>query len=256
MNQSLWYGVKRNKRLLSMISQIMNKPGVYLFKDEAGKVLYVGKAKSFKNRLKGHNHLPVEVYEKHVTTEYREEFDDEKRDSLEKRLILKHNPPFNQMYNTVFCKFNEVPETILIQGRTLYKCPYPIRCHPYEKVGKREIMDNMSESMFRTYALRRIPISFRNTTDGGCYVYTSEEGVKILEKLMLNRWRWTLTTCLIKDVPWGCAWEPNCEQDKIDHYIHESIMNSIRGLITEEFDEINPIDPWAIPRRSINKPSE
>lgn len=232
-----------------MISQIMNKTGVYLFKDEAGKVLYVGKAKSFKNRLKSHNHLPVEVYEKHVTTEYREEFDDEKRDSLEKRLILKHNPPFNQMNNTVFCKFNEVPDTILANGKKLFRGQYLINT-----------LDRWTSSGrggAQNYAIKRFPISFRPTTDGDVYFYSSPEGVKNIERVLLNRWRWELLYALSPYIygeyphyrTVGEEYIEPSDEDRIQVEIKNSITKTLKELITEEFDEINPSDPWAVPRK-------
>jgi hypothetical protein len=230
-----------------MISKIMNNPGVYLFKDGAGKVMYVGKTKSFKNRLSHHNHLPKEVYDNHVSTEYREVLDDEERDSLEKRLILKHNPPFNQTHNTVFCKLNEIPETILSCGETLYKCRYPVYINSID-LGKKGLYDTVHGGHIKRYAAKRCRIALRSNTSHDCYVYTSKNFVEIIEKLMLNRWREDLLSHFLKNVPQGLRFNPITENDSIKAKIYHRISDTVRDLIKEEFDEINPTVPWSIPR--------
>ena len=40
--------------MLEQRRSLPDAPGVYLFKDEKGKVLYVGKAKSIRKRVAGH----------------------------------------------------------------------------------------------------------------------------------------------------------------------------------------------------------
>lgn len=82
-------------------SGIPTKPGVYIFSDERGKILYIGKAKNLKNRLaqyfqKGsvwkqdmlQNASKVEFHI--VTTESESLF-------LEDNLIKKHTPPYNSL---------------------------------------------------------------------------------------------------------------------------------------------------------------
>jgi hypothetical protein len=233
------------------MSAAMIKEGVYLFKDGNGKVLYVGKSGNIKSRMKNHNHLPVEVYEQKKSVEFREESDPVKRDSLESRMILKHNPPFNQRGNTVFCKFNEVPETILSAGRTLYKCQYPTSLTG--KIAKNDLVDWGGESGIRRYCLRRIPASFRYTTEGNCWVYSTKEGVQLIEKLMLNKWRRQLCREFIRDMEHGVRFEPLTEKESIDSKIYYNVQDTIDSLIKEEFEEINPVDVWAFPRKGSNK---
>ena len=40
--------------MLSKLSTVPQKPGIYLFKDAKKKILYVGKAKNLRNRLKNY----------------------------------------------------------------------------------------------------------------------------------------------------------------------------------------------------------
>ena len=40
--------------LQSKLTSLPNKPGIYLFKDNSGKVIYVGKARSLKSRVKNY----------------------------------------------------------------------------------------------------------------------------------------------------------------------------------------------------------
>jgi excinuclease ABC subunit C len=78
------------------------KPGCYLFKDQTGRILYVGKAKALRKRVtsyfqKSHNDRPkielmmdkIDSFDFVVTTTEVEAL------ILEKNLIKKHNPPFN-----------------------------------------------------------------------------------------------------------------------------------------------------------------
>src|SRR5829696_7547795 len=44
----------REERVREQRRGLPDAPGVYLFKDEKGKVLYVGKAKSIRKRVAGH----------------------------------------------------------------------------------------------------------------------------------------------------------------------------------------------------------
>ncbi len=42
---------ERRSRLKTLIKEAPQSPGVYLMRDETGEIIYVGKAKSLKNRL-------------------------------------------------------------------------------------------------------------------------------------------------------------------------------------------------------------
>ena len=76
-------------------------PGVYLFKDRAGRVLYVGKAKSLKDRLSTHLSATDPGDKSYRIVKASEDFDyivvknEREALELEAELIKKHLPPFN-----------------------------------------------------------------------------------------------------------------------------------------------------------------
>ncbi len=89
-------------RLESQLKALPAKPGVYLFRDRAGEVLYVGKAKSLRSRVRSYfqrsldsraaiRQLParVEDIEVIVTSTEVEAL------HLEQNLVKRHRPPFN-----------------------------------------------------------------------------------------------------------------------------------------------------------------
>ena len=88
--------------LQTKLSQVPRKPGVYLFKDEKAKVLYVGKAKSLRERLRSYFHKGAGLDERKqgmmrkvadfsyiVVDSELEAF------ALEANLIKEHRSPFN-----------------------------------------------------------------------------------------------------------------------------------------------------------------
>jgi excinuclease ABC subunit C len=90
------------ERLLARVDALPHGPGVYLFKDAAGEVLYVGKAKSLRDRVRGYfrergdGRLFVRFVERRVadvevlvTRSEKEAF------LLENNLIKQHKPRFN-----------------------------------------------------------------------------------------------------------------------------------------------------------------
>ncbi len=89
-------------RLENQLKELPAKPGVYLFRDKAGEVLYVGKAKSLRSRVRSYfqqshdtrtaiQQLPerVEDIEVIVTQNEVEAL------HLEQNLVKRHRPPFN-----------------------------------------------------------------------------------------------------------------------------------------------------------------
>ena len=89
-------------RFENQLKTLPAKPGVYLFRDKAGEVLYVGKAKSLRNRVRSYfqqshdtrtaiQQLPerVEDIEVIVTQNEVEAL------HLEQNLVKRHRPPFN-----------------------------------------------------------------------------------------------------------------------------------------------------------------
>ncbi len=91
--------------ILEKLRKVPSKPGVYIFKDSDGRVLYVGKAKSLRRRMTSYfqsksNSLPkidilverVEDFEFYVVDNEVEAL------VLECKMIKKHRPPFNVSY--------------------------------------------------------------------------------------------------------------------------------------------------------------
>jgi excinuclease ABC subunit C len=67
--------IARNERLDAQLKELPDSPGVYLFHDRDGVVLYVGKAKSLRKRVQSYFRREALL--------------------LEQNLIKRHRPPFN-----------------------------------------------------------------------------------------------------------------------------------------------------------------
>ncbi len=90
--------------LQQKLAQLPEKSGVYIYYDNKGKVLYVGKAKNLKNRVKQYFfESTVKPYKVSVMLKYVEDMEyiltESETDAfaLENTLIKKHSPPFNIM---------------------------------------------------------------------------------------------------------------------------------------------------------------
>jgi excinuclease ABC subunit C len=92
----------RKDRVEEQLKRLPARPGVYLFRDERGQVLYVGKAKSLRSRVRSYfqagrrdratiTALPERVHdvETIVTQSEVEAL------HLEQNLVIRHRPPFN-----------------------------------------------------------------------------------------------------------------------------------------------------------------
>jgi len=86
-----------------LLRELPESPGVYLFKDEAGRVLYVGKAKNVRRRLgsyrnasrrKAHRKMRALVREA-TSLEVRLQASEASALLLENDLIRSHRPPYN-----------------------------------------------------------------------------------------------------------------------------------------------------------------
>ncbi len=84
------------------LTQLPEKPGVYLFKDSSGRVLYVGKAKNLKNRISSYFHKSVQLepikkimLRRLADLEYIIVDSETEALFLETNLIKRHHPDFN-----------------------------------------------------------------------------------------------------------------------------------------------------------------
>lgn len=92
-----------SKHLQDKLALLPEKPGCYIMKDEKGSILYVGKAKILKNRVRSYFHGTHNQKTTRLVSHIRDfEFivtDSEKEALLlEINLIKKHTPPYNIMF--------------------------------------------------------------------------------------------------------------------------------------------------------------
>jgi excinuclease ABC subunit C len=91
-----------SERVAEQLKTIPTKPGVYLFRDEKGQILYVGKAKSLRPRVRSYfqargrdrptiSQLPERVHDVEVIVTRSEV----EALHLEQNLVKRHRPPFN-----------------------------------------------------------------------------------------------------------------------------------------------------------------
>ena len=91
-----------NETIIQKIEEAPQSPGVYMFKDEEGNVLYVGKAKNLRNRLRSYlsSNVPHKIS---VMLKKAQELEIITTDTelnafiLENNLIKTHKPPYNVM---------------------------------------------------------------------------------------------------------------------------------------------------------------
>ncbi len=87
------------KELIQKIQLIPPKPGVYLFKDATGRILYIGKALNLKNRVSSHfkkdDSLIGQFRQKIAAIDYIETENETQALLLEDQLIKKYQPKFN-----------------------------------------------------------------------------------------------------------------------------------------------------------------
>ena len=92
---------KRLDRLKSIVGSLPDKPGSYQFYDAEGTIIYVGKAKSLKNRVSSYFHTEVDRYKTKVLVSkimdisYTVVNSEEDALLLENSLIKKYNPRYN-----------------------------------------------------------------------------------------------------------------------------------------------------------------
>lgn len=92
-----------SKHLQDKLSLLPDQPGCYIMKDEKGKILYVGKAKVLKNRVRSyftgiHNNKTTRLVSHIRDFEYIVTGSEKEALLLEINLIKKHRPPFNIMF--------------------------------------------------------------------------------------------------------------------------------------------------------------
>lgn len=89
-----------NKNLTSKIKSLPQNPGVYLFKDKTGRILYIGKAIKLKNRVKSHFSKTSSIYKGNLIQnindiDYIKVIDEKEALILENDFIKKYQPRYN-----------------------------------------------------------------------------------------------------------------------------------------------------------------
>ena len=85
----------------AQLKELPRQPGVYLMKDETGMIIYVGKAKSLRSRVRSYFRKNDQTYKTRMLVKYIDDFDYIITDTeveayiLEANLIKKHQPKFN-----------------------------------------------------------------------------------------------------------------------------------------------------------------
>lgn len=91
------------KKIEDKLALLPDGPGCYLMKDGEGNILYVGKAKVLKNRVRSyfhgeHNHKTTKLVENIQDFEFIRTWTEKDALLLEINLIKKHHPPFNIVF--------------------------------------------------------------------------------------------------------------------------------------------------------------
>jgi len=114
--------------------ELPTQPGVYLFKDAAGKILYIGKATSLRTRVRSYFQRPADariavMIRRAAAVDLRPTPTAIEALLLESRLIKKHQPPFNVREkddkSRVFLAFTreDYPQPVLVRGHELVRMP-------------------------------------------------------------------------------------------------------------------------------------
>ncbi len=89
------------KKMKAQLKELPSRPGVYMFKDSGGEVIYVGKAKSLRSRLRSYFNGSSRRYKSRLLQEEAADFDylitenEVEAYILEANLIKKHGPRYN-----------------------------------------------------------------------------------------------------------------------------------------------------------------
>ena len=92
---------KNKEHIEAQLKELPRQPGVYLMKDETGMIIYVGKAKSLRSRVRSYFRKNDQTYKTRMLVKYIDDFDYIITDTeveafiLEANMIKKHQPKFN-----------------------------------------------------------------------------------------------------------------------------------------------------------------
>lgn len=161
--------------LQTKLKNLPNEPGVYIMYDADGNILYVGKAKILKNRVRQYFHASTNKTEKvlamlsHVA-DFRYIITASEADalSLENTLIKKHTPPYNillkddKQYPYIKVDLHsDFPKFVSTRKLSKDRCKY---FGPLTQGGSKAFLDILS-TVFSTitcnYNFKKLPKNFR-----------------------------------------------------------------------------------------------
>jgi len=146
--------------LLERLKDILNSPGVYLFKDKEGRVIYIGKSNNIKNRILNHINSPLGTKSFYIVNEsYDLEViytqNETKAFLLEEKLIKKYQPKYNvqfkddKTYPYLAVTKEEYPRLIILRKDN--KNSYIYKCGPFINI---KFAKNLKEFLEKTFKLR------------------------------------------------------------------------------------------------------
>lgn len=138
-----------SEHLQRKLALLPAEPGCYIMKDENGEILYVGKAKILKNRVRSyfhgvHNNKTTKLVSRIRDFEFIKTSTEKEALLLEINLIKKHRPPFNIMFMDdkmyPYIEVTKGPQfTVRITRKVVsrkndYFGPYPVSTYAYDMV--------------------------------------------------------------------------------------------------------------------------
>lgn len=165
---------KRLTNLKAIVSNMPNKPGSYQFYDAQGTIIYVGKAKSLKNRVSSYFHKEVDRFKTKVLVSkimnitYTVVNTEEDALLLENNLIKKYKPKYNillkdgKTYPSICITKEYLPR--IFSTRTINK-KWGTYYGPYSHIGT---MNSILDLINKLYKPRRcrLPITKDSVTQG------------------------------------------------------------------------------------------
>jgi len=203
--------------LQQKIKNISQGPGVYLFKDKNGKVLYVGKAKNLRKRLKQYFSTDSLKIKKLLSSVNDFEIVETENEAAaifkESDLIKKLNPPFNQLLRDDSSYFY-----LIFTDETL---PKVFITHRPEKFKTKEIIG----PFFEGTSLKKILDTLRKEIP---FCTCKEKHLRIC----LNA---ELGLCF----GWCCLKKTEINKEQIKSYIQNLIL--IKKIFTQDFKSLKKV---------------
>ena len=165
---------ERLSRLKNIVSNLPSKPGSYQFYDQTGSIIYVGKAKSLKNRVSSYFHKEVDRYKTKVLVSkihditYTVVKTEEDALLLENNLIKKYKPKYNillkdgKTYPSICVTKEYLPR--IFNTRTINK-KWGTYFGPYSHIGTMYALLDLIKKVYYPRPCRQ-PITKEGITEG------------------------------------------------------------------------------------------